>query len=783
MCIMEGSLPTFNQQCIHALELRLRSIFKSFESNLEESLNLIMRVESQTLFQVKENSNVNPGEINFIEFLRTNQIFVDKSLFIKEILHIRCPDRLFINRPRRWGKTLNMSMLIEFLRAEVNDEGNIVKYNSNYPLFAWGELTDSQGKPMFIKKLQISTVDNGIYLEQQGQFPVIAITFKSASTNDYGGEKPLYQSMREAISEAFYCHTYIIKIIERKLVTKSSSYDIKNLNLELNKFQGYLNCSPDSSLEYSIYFLSKLLYKYLKAEVYVFVDEYDRPMNSLQFNSPEYKNASILVENMFSNAFKSSSRDRFIAKAILTGIFEFKVYTDGSGINNFDISSFIKPRFPSLFGFTEEEVNDLINEGFVQSPQLELQKNKIKNWYKGYQVDKFSIYNPWSIINCLNRMQINAAGSVNSYWPASGTAVETLATIEELVASQALKQLFLEGKIMHGPLSIAERGIGDGSTKEEDLLRLLLFSGNVTKIRDENMYVPPNLEVKSYFYQNLFPIWLKANLEVSNDSDPLNIAVLLANKLEILKEYIEILDEKLISRLIQYELTESSFYNLLGGIGFYASLVMSSPKHLVYSEIPIKYEKKSDSLFKPVPSSGSAYVIQEYKKLDTGAVVTKVMINAFWKIYSQRYLSPVLQDINPQSKEFIITRVIVFYRSKLDKWSICAKGFKHTLEEAMEIDQIFSSANPGILQSSDILYGVKKTLEREDARKEVLKPYRATNIYQLLRKYSKEEAIKTKKVESESESEKYQKLDFELRSKTNTVKVKNAKGKKPKVKK
>ena len=297
------------------------------------------------------------------------------------------------------------------------------------------------------------------------------------------------------------------------------------------------------------------------------------------------------------------------------------------------------------------------------------------------------------------------------------------------------------------------------------------------------MYVPPNLEVKSYFYQNLFPIWLKANLEVSNDSDPLNIAVLLANKLEILKEYIEILDEKLISRLIQYELTESSFYNLLGGIGFYASLVMSSPKHLVYSEIPIKYEKKSDSLFKPVPSSGSAYVIQEYKKLDTGAVVTKVMINAFWKIYSQRYLSPVLQDINPQSKEFIITRVIVFYRSKLDKWSICAKGFKHTLEEAMEIDQIFSSANPGILQSSDILYGVKKTLEREDARKEVLKPYRATNIYQLLRKYSKEEAIKTKKVESESESEKYQKLDCELRSKTNTVKVKNAKGKKTKVKK
>ena len=313
------------------------------------------------------------------------------------------------------------------------------------------------------------------------------------------------------------------------------------------------------------------------------------------------------------------------------------------------------------------------------------------------------------------------------------------------------------------------------STKEEDLLRLLLFSGYLTKTEVENTYVLPNLEVKSYFYKKFFPIWLKANLHLSSDSDPLNIAVLLADKLEMLKEYIEILDEKLISKLTQYDLTESSFHNLLGGIALYASLVMPSPNHLVYSEIPNRYGKKSDSLFKPVPGRGTAYVIQEYKKLDTEAAVKRVMVNAFWQIYSQKYLSPVLKEINPQSKEFIITRAIVFYRSRLEKWSICAKGFKHTIEQAMEIDQIFSSAKHGVLQNSDILSGVERTQEKEDARKEILEPRGATNIYQLLRKYSEEEVIKTKKVEIEKE--KYQKLDYGLRSKTNPVKAKNTKGK------
>ena len=408
MCIMEGSLPTFNQlgsQCIPALELRLRSIFKSFESSVEENRNQIMRLGSQTLFQAKENAIVAAGEMNFIEFLRINQIFVDKSLLIKEILNNSCPKRLIILRPRRWGKTLNMSMLIEFLRAEVNDKGTIIKCNSNYPLFAWGELTDSEGKPMLIKKLKISTEDKGIYLKKQGQFPVITITFRSASVKDYGGENPSYLSMREAISKAFKLHKYMVDIIERKLATQTSPGHIKILNLELNTFLGYLSCDPNSNLSESIHFLGQILYDYLNAKVYVFVDEYDRPMKSLKVNSAEYVNANNLIADMFTNAFKSSQEDRFVAMTILTGVLELKLETDGSGINNFDTCSVISPLFPSFFGFTEEEVNDLINEGFVQSPQLELQKREMKNWYNGYQIDNFTIYNPWSIIKCLHRMK------------------------------------------------------------------------------------------------------------------------------------------------------------------------------------------------------------------------------------------------------------------------------------------------------------------------------------------------------------------------------------------
>ena len=711
MCIMKGSFPSFNRsvsQCMPTLDLRVRALFQSLGFNAEEEgkeSNQNNILNSQTLFQVKENANYVPGESNFIEFVRTNTPFVDKSLFIKEVLQKDCPNRLIIIRPRRWGKSLNLSMLIEFLNAEVDNDGNIIKYNSNYPLFARGELTDSKGKPMSIKKLKIATIENGIYLEEQGQYPVIDITFKYTSKNEFNGNNPSYQSMRDAISDTYERHTYISEIIRGRLKKVTSPDQRRDIKRELKKFDDYLSTNSNSRLEKAISFLGKLLYKYLERRVYVIIDEFDLPIKSLKIDSSAYINASDLITKMLTNAFKSSQQDRFVAKIILTGVFEIPLKTLGSGLNHVNVCNVLSPRFPSYFGFTEEELNDLIDE--------------------------------------------------------------IVERIKVLFDSQALRQLFIEGKIVKYLSSTTEEA-KKIYTKEEELLRLLIFSGYLTKTVLENTYVLPNLEVKTYVYKHFFSIWMKGYLDLSNDLEILPIAATLSNNIESLNEYIEELDEKLISKLTQCNLTKARFHNLLGGLAMYATIVIPSATHTVYSKIANEYEKIPDSVFKPVSGRGSACIIHKYKKADSETTAKKAMRNAFWQIYSQNHLRLVLRDIDPQSTSFIITRAIVFYRSKLNRWRICAKGFKHMLDQAIEIDQIFSVASCGALENSNILFGADKHLKREVEKTEFFKPLGIATLYQVLRRYSEEELMKIKK--KDKTAPKYKKSYSELRCQTNPKK-------------
>ena len=777
MCIMEGSFPLLNKsrKCMPALEQRAKVIFQSLGFNREKecqimSLDSINKpyenslTSSKTLFKAKENVKFVCGDDNFIQFIKKNPMFVDKSLFIKQVLDNKTNPRLLIIRPRRWGKSLNLSMLNSFLCADVNSEGNILKHNSNYKIFSKGKIKDSQGNIIFIKPLFIATADGGKYLAAAGQSPVVFITFTSASTKDFGGADPSYKSMRVAISKAYSKHKYLITILRSKLSNESSPDTLNDINIQLEKFNGYLNKDQTLDIEDSIHFLIQLIFENLHRKAYVMIDEFDLPLNSLTDDAYAYQNAKSIISDMLTNACNSSDEDFYLERIILAGVFQYQL----AGLNNFTTCSVLSPIFPTAFGFTEQEVNDFIDTGFAQSPCLEKQKKEMKKWYKGYLIGGFTIYSPWSIMNCLQRMQLKQENSIASYWTAPESLDLIKSKIKGHVVTGALKQLFTEEKI---GVEFQEATQIEDDRNVIKLLKILLFSGYLTSTKLRNTYVLPNFEVKLYFYEQFFPAWIKADFQLSNECELKNILQGLADNVENLKEYIKILDDKSISKLTQHGLTESSFQSLLGGAVLSVSPVRSIPKHILYSEIVNVYGKRSYSIFKPVPGRSNIYIIQEYKKIESEAAVKETLVNAFWQIYSQRYLSPVIRDIAPGSAIFIVARAIIFYRSKLDKWHICAKGFKHTLDQAVKLDEIFSDGEHGVLGKTNVLSGVEKISEKECERAAFLRPHDVTNIYKLLRKYSEEEDNNTEMDENMA-VKKYKKSNSGKRLTANTNKAK-----------
>ena len=181
---------------------------------------------------------------------------------------------------------------------------------------------------------------------------------------------------------------------------------------------------------------------------------------------------------------------------------------------------------------------------------------------------------------------------------------------------------------------------------ETELFKLFLLSGYITKTKFEGQYRIPNNEVRSYFYKEFFPVWIEANFEIQEEFHPSTLAASLANNLENLKLYIQLLQDNLLSKLQPNTRSEASFQGLLGGFAMLAEAELPNPKHSVYSEY-ITYDlKRLDSLFAPFPDRSSTWIIHEYKKLDSSNGFLQTMENAFWQIYAQRYLGAVFENAN-----------------------------------------------------------------------------------------------------------------------------------------
>jgi len=345
------------------------------------------------------------GSDDFGKVRSKNLNFVDKTLFIKEVLDNKNIEVSVITRPRRFGKTFNLSTLHHFLVSEVNQ-------------------LKTEG---LFDGLKIAEVDNGSYMQYQGKSPVIFVSFKSAKDNTF---QVALRSLQLVIQELYGVYRYLLN-------SDKLEQDEKDL------FRNFLLGETDQSmLEVSIKKLTEFLYKHTNQKVYLLIDEYDTPIQS-GYVKGYYDEITGLMRGMFSAALKSNP---YLDRAIITGILRVAKESLFSGLNNVKVFSLLQPEYGQYFGFTEEEVHDLLVQAKLADKEVE-----IKKWYNGYVFGGTVVYNPWSIVNYINDRLLKP------YWINTSD-------------NQLIKDLLVES-----------------STEFKEQFKLLLQDEAIEKVIDENM--------------------------------------------------------------------------------------------------------------------------------------------------------------------------------------------------------------------------------------------------------------------------------------------------------
>ena len=383
------------------------------------------------------------GLSDFKKLIEGNYYYFDKTNFIDEIIKDGSEVKLF-TRPRRFGKTLNMSMLKYFFDIKEAEE--------NKKLF---------------KDLYIEKTEN---FKEQGQYPVIFLSLKDLKADNW---ESMANYLKVLISNLCLENKYLLKNLD--------SFD-KDL------FESYINKNAKTeSLKDTLKFLTRILYEKYNKKVVVLIDEYDAPLVSAYHNK-YYEKAKDFFKTFYSSVLKDNV---YLQMGVMTGIIRVIKAGIFSDLNNLNTYTILSDFYPNCYGLTEEEVKKaLINYN------LEYEMGDVKDWYDGYKFGKSEVYNPWSILNFLHAKELRA------YWvdTSGNDLINDVLKIVRKDIIRDLKKLF-DGKGLKQNLS----GTSDLSRilSEEEIWELMLFSGYLTveeKI-DEDYYILrlPNREVRRLF--------------------------------------------------------------------------------------------------------------------------------------------------------------------------------------------------------------------------------------------------------------------------------------------
>ena len=448
------------------------------------------------------------GLSDFKHLIEEDFYYFDKTKFIDEIIQDGAQVKLF-TRPRRFGKTLNISMLKYFF--------DIKEAEKNKKLF----------KDLYIEKTES--------FKEQGQYPVIFLSLKDLKATTW---EEMQKDIKLTVARLFSEYKYLLKDLDKFDTITFENVIMKNIELE--------------NLKEILKFLTKILYEKYNKKVIVLIDEYDSPLVSAYTNGYYEK-----VKNFFKTFYSTVLKDNtYLQMGILTGIIRVIKAGIFSDLNNLRTYTILSDDYTDIYGLTEEEV-----EKSLKDYGIEAEISKVKDWYDGYKFGDSEVYNPWSILNFLQDKELRA------YWvdTSGNDLINNVLKMTNKNIITALERLF-NGNGLKQNLS----GTSDLSKilSDDEVWELLLFSGYLTveeKINQDNYILRlPNKEVKSLFRKTFIETYIARGSKLS-----FLMESLIENKIE---DYEENLQEILLTS-VSYNDTkkgnEAFYHGLIMGMGLY----------------------------------------------------------------------------------------------------------------------------------------------------------------------------------------------------------------------
>ena len=502
------------------------------------------------------------GIDNFEMLITRGYYFVDKTLLIKDLLDNKAAVNLF-TRPRRFGKTLNMSML-QYYFEDRRDEFTGEKIDNSY-LFEGLNIKGESEK----------------YTKYIGKYPVINLSLKSAKQ---GSLDLAFQCIREEISNEFKRHKYIIES------------DV--LKTEKEHFMKIVNNDKDMSLYITaLKFLSDCLNKYHNEKVIILIDEYDVPLENAFFEG-FYKEMIGFIRSLFESALKTNSSLEF---SVITGCLRISKESIFTGLNNLKIISILDDRYAEHFGFTDEEVIKICDDYDMQQKY-----ETIKQWFNGYIFGETNVYNPWSVMQYVDDLKANINRLPKSYWAntSSNSIVKSLIERADDITKGEIEAL-IEGKTIEKPVH-EDITYDDVYDNLDNLWNFMFFTGYFKKISermDENTQenfvelAIPNLEVK-YIFRTKILKWFNEQIKLCDMTKMFN-AIINKNV-----ELFEIELNKLLLDTISFNDAYENFYH-----GFLAGILSNMKGYIVKSNRE-GGTGRSDLFIKSVSRRGIAIVVE-----------------------------------------------------------------------------------------------------------------------------------------------------------------------------
>ena len=482
------------------------------------------------------NLNIPVGISDFAQIRQNEYYYVDKSGLASEILKTPATEVTLITRPRRFGKTLGMSMLYNFFDIK------------------------KDSRKLF-EGLEISKKDN-VCKEWMNQYPVIFLTFKNIDGLNFQGA---YDQLVYEIGSLFEEHSYLT--------------DCEQLSENERQMFRRLQNQQASTVEISrsLQLLLQIMNKYYGKPVILLLDEYDVPLAKASTNN-YYDQMLEIIKTMMSTALKDNSNLKF---AIITGCLKISKESIFTGTNNFVSDTISSTRLNEYFGFTQKDVETILEDANITD-----QAQNIKKWYDGYQFGDFDVYCPWDVMNYVRDLLKNPQARPESYWKntSDNAIIRSFIDYAGSNITKKLETLLSGGYIMQ---RVEEDLTYDYlHSLEDNLWSVLYLTGYLTKVRKEELSKAasdhisnelsalkiPNEEIREIFEMTIKK-WFEDNSKIWN-RQPLFDAVWKKDTETATKEM-----NKLLRKTISYHDYKEDFYHaFLAGIFAGAGYMVESNK-------------------------------------------------------------------------------------------------------------------------------------------------------------------------------------------------------------